>query len=183
MLILISALLLWLGTNGWYLSPFFYVLYLLSLASALFLSPSVAFSFVLVLVAVLLPQINVLSPRLDAVSIFCLFLMIPFSYIISHMYLSLKEKEKKIIILESEGKQFDSPVEEMLDNKITKFVTDLRQPLSDIKQIAYYVPEMHSDSSVEEGRIRIIAASEEALQMVKTFEKESTGRTIVGTTN
>jgi hypothetical protein len=78
------------------------------------------------------------------------------------------------------GVQEESPfhncVEEMLENKITRFVTELRQPLSDIKQIAYFTPHM---TDVEEGRKRIIAASEEALDMVKRFELESTGRTLV----
>ena len=87
------------------------------------------------------------------------------AYLLSRIHAGISEDESQ-----------HNCIEELLENKVTRFVTELRQPLTDIKQIAYFSPQM---DDAEEGRRRIIAASEEALDMVKRFEVESTGRTIV----
>lgn len=174
-----TAILLWVGTTGWYLSKFFYLLYLLGISLAFLFSTSVAFSFILVLIAILLPNIGELNTNFDIATMLSLFLIVPLSYFLSHQYLKVKEKEKKILILENEKKNFESKVDELLQNKVTKVSADLREPINDIKQLAYYIPKISAKKEKDEYRQRIIKSSEKALAVVKHFEQETTGRTVL----
>ncbi len=126
---------------------------------------ALGFSLLWLITPLLLPSVQLFSFHFAPVEIIGVIGVGFAAYFLSKLHNGVKEN----------GSQYNC-VEEMLENKITRFVTDLRQPLSDIKQIAYFTPHM---SDVEEGRQRIIAASEEALEMVKRFELESTGRTLV----
>jgi hypothetical protein len=182
LVVLISALLLLLGTNPGFFSPFFFVLFLVSLAAVFLLNPSISFALAVVTVAGLLSQIEPMSSRLGAVSIFAMFLIVPFSYFLSRTSLWLAERDKKIVILEKQQcAHFHNSVDELLNNQLTRFFAQVREPLSDIKQIAYYTPETGSQEAVEKNRTRIISASEYALGMIKDFEQETTGRKLLTT--
>lgn len=174
-----SAMLLWVGTTGWYFSKFFYLLYLLGISLAFLFSTSVAFSFILVLIAILLPQIGDINTNFDIVSVLSLLLIVPLAYFLSHTYLKVKEREKKILILENERKNLESKVDELLQNRITKISANLREPINDIKQLAYYIPKISTKKEKEEYRQRIIKSSEKALTLVRGFEEETTGRKLL----
>ncbi|GEM_PF-6863853 len=174
-----TAILLWVGTTGWYFSRFFYLLYLLGISLAFLFSTSAAFSFTLVLVAILLPSVGEINANFDVVTVVSLLLIVPLSYFLSRTYLKVKEKEKKILILEGENKFYSGKVEELLRNVVTRVSVDLREPLNDIKQLAYYSPKLTSTKKREEYRKRIIKSSEKALQILKGFEEETTGRKLL----
>ena len=176
-----TAILLWVGNTGWSLSPFFYLLYILGLALGFLFSTSAAFSFVIVLVAVLLPQIGTINAHFDYVTVLSLFLIVPLSYFLSHAFLKVKEKEKKILILEHEKKNFQDAVEEVLNNKVIKFAADLREPVNDVKQLALYVPKKQTERLLAENRKKIIASSEKALALITKFEEETTGQKFLKT--
>ncbi len=174
-----TAILLWVGTTGWYFSRFFYLLYLLGISLAFLFSTSAAFSFIIVLVAILLPNISDVNASFDIITVISLLLIVPLSYFLSRTYLKVKEKEKKILILETENKLYSGKVEELLRNVVTKVSVDLREPLNDIKQLAYYSPKLTTTKEREEYRKRIIKSSEKALQILKGFEEETTGRKLL----
>lgn len=178
----ITAILLWVGNTGWFLSPFFYLLYIVAISVAFLFSTSVTFSFVLVLIAILLPNLSDIQSRFDLVTVFSLLLIIPLSYFLSHVYLQLKEKEKKILILEHEKKEYKSKVDELLGNRITKIGAELREPINDIKQLALYYPNLSSKKEREKYRERIVNSSEKALHLIDTFELETTGRAVLRST-
>lgn len=174
----ITAILLWVGNTGWYFSPFFYLLYIVGISLAFLFSRSVSFSFVLVLVAILLPNFGEVRADFDIVTILSLFLIIPLSYFLSNTYLRVKEKEKKILILEHENNAYKSKVDELLANKITKIGAQLREPLNDIKQIALYYPKAETQEAKKEYRHRIVVSSQKAIHLLDNFEKETTGRRV-----
>lgn len=174
-----TAILLWVGNTGWAFSPFFYLLYILGLALGFLFNTSAAFSFVIVLVAVLLPQIGNINTHFDYVTVLSLFLIVPLSYFLSHAFLKVKEKEKKILILEHEKKNFQDTVEELLNNKVIKFAADLREPVNDVRQLALYVPKKQTEETLAENRKKIVASSEKALALIAEFEEDTTGRKLL----
>lgn len=173
---LVTAILLWVGNTGWILSPFFYLLYIVGISLAFLFSTSVSFSFVLVLVAILLPNLGEVRSDFDIVTVLSLLLIIPLSYFLSDTYLKVKEKEKKILILEHEKRTYKSKVEELLENKITRIGAELREPINDIKQLGLYYSQIETKKDQEEYRKRIVLSSERALRLLDSFEKETTGR-------
>ncbi len=174
----ITAILLWVGTTGWYLSPFFYMLYIVGISLGFLFSRSAAFSFVLVLIAILLPSFGEITGNFDIVTVFSLFLIIPLSYFLSNIYLKMKEKEKKILVLQNENRSYKSKVDELLSNKITKVSAQLREPLNDIQQLSYYYPKRKTLEAKEEYIRRIIVSSKKALKLIDSFEEDTTGRKI-----
>lgn len=175
---LFTAVLLWVGNTGWFLSPFFYLLYLLAISLAFLFSTSVSFSFIIVLIGVLLPNVGSVNSQFDLVSLLALFLMLPLSYFLRKEYLRRKEKEKKILILEEERKSTQNKVDEILSNKITKIAVDLREPINDIRLLALMV-EKKATIQEKENVKKILASSEKALKRLQTFEEETTGRMLV----
>lgn len=93
--------------------------------------------------------------------------------------MKVKEKEKKILILETENKLYGGKVEELLRNVVTKVSVDLREPLNDIRQLAIYSPKLSTTKERDEYRKRIVKSSEKALQILKGFEEETTGRKLL----
>lgn len=180
MFTLVIAILLWVGNTGWSVSPFFYLLYLVGISLGFLFSPSVMFSFVLVLIGVLLPNVGNIDTRVDFVTFFSLFLIIPLSYFLRREYLKKIEREKKILILEKEHKAYENKVEEILANKITRVGTELREPINDVKQLALYAKSQKKVFK-DEDYDAIIASSEKALNYLKHFEEDTTGRILVKT--
>lgn len=178
MFALITGILLWVASTGWFLSPFSYLLYLVGISLAFLFSSSVAFTFVLLLVGVLLPNIGSLNAQLDITSLLSLLFIIPLSYFLRREYLVKVEKEKKILILEKKHVANMSKVEEVLSNKVTKMAVDLREPINDVLQLALYAQE-HPIKDEKKYLERTIAASKRAIDMIKTFEEETTGRILV----
>ncbi len=174
----VTAILLWVGNTGWVLSPFFYLLYIVGISLAFLFSTSVSFSFVLVLVAILLPNLSEVRSDFDIITVLSLLLIIPLSYFLSDTYLKVKEKEKKIIILEHERKTYKSKVEEMLENKITRIGAELREPINDIRQLALYYPQVETQKDKAEYRRRIVFSSQKAMDILEKFEKDTTGRRV-----
>lgn len=172
----IALALLWVGSTGWFFSPFFYFLYVASIAMAFLYRSSIATSFVLVLIGILLPQIGSFDINYDILSLCLLLLVIPLSYILRKQYLNSKEKEKKILILQQEKSVYKNKVEEVLSNKIHKIGADIREPLNDIKQLSY-VLEKHTPKDKKTYIHRITASAQKALDKLNSFEQEATGNT------
>lgn len=176
----ISAILLWVGTTGWFLSPFFYLLYLVAISLAFLFNTSVAFSFILVLVAILLPQIGGVKAQVDIASLISLLLVIPLAYYLRREYVARIEREKKILVLEREHKALQSKVDEILTNKVVSLGTQLREPINDIRQIAMYAEKNGRPRDIQDYD-KIIISTGKAFEVLKTFEEETTGKILVRT--
>lgn len=169
------------GVTGWYFSPFFNWIYLLAIAMSFLFTPIVSILFILVLVALFLPNVGSIDILLDVLVLTSLLLIIPLSYFLRRYYLKLKENEKKILILEAERKNFESTVEEVLANKVTKFAVELREPINDMRQLAYVGKTAKKKSDLEKSMDKIIKLSERALNDLKVFEEGSTGKKLLKT--
>lgn len=176
----VSAILLWVGTTGWFVSPFFYLLYLVAISLAFLFNTSVAFSFILVLVAILLPQIGGVKTQVDIMSLLSLLLIVPLSYFLRREYISRIEREKKILILENEHKAYETKVEEILSNKVVSLGAQLREPINDIRQIALYAEKNGGPRDIKDYD-KIIISTGKAFDVLNTFEEKTTGKMLVRT--
>lgn len=176
----ISATLLWVGTTGWFISPFFYLLYLAAVSLAFLFNTSVAFSFVLVLVAILLPQIGGINMNINIFSLLSLVLIVPLSYFLRKAYIIRSEQEKKILVLEKAHKAVETEVEKILANKIINLGAQLREPINDIRQIALYAQKSGAPRD-ENDFDKIIISTSRAFDFLNAFEEEATGKKLVHT--
>lgn len=164
------------GITGWFFSPIFHWLYLLTIAFAFLFSPVVSTAFALVLASVFIPNIGSIDLKLDLLTLISLVLIIPLSYILRREYLKLKENEKKILILEKEIKKDVSQVEEVLANKVIKFSAEMREPVNDMKQLAYFARSQKTTKSKGDTEGKIILLADKTLQLLKMFEENTTGK-------
>lgn len=176
----VSAILLWVGTTGWFVSPFFYLLYLVAVSLAFLFNTSAALSFILVLVAILLPQIGGVNTNINIFSLLSLLLIIPLSFFLRKEYVKRIEQEKKILVLEKTYKASDSDVDKILANKVTNLGALLREPINDIRQIALFAQKNGAPRD-EKDFSKIIISTARAFELLDSFEEEATGRKLLKT--
>lgn len=179
--ILTSTVLFLVGATGWFFSPFFFTLYLLTIVLAFVFSPAVSFGFVAALVGLFSFNIGEVDLAYDFLVVLSLLTTIPLSLYLRKEYLRLKEAEKEILVLEKEKRQYQTSVEEVLANKINSFAVNLRQPINDVKLLAYRLKNLKNNAEIEKYRQRIITSSEESLHLLKSFEEEATGKKLLST--
>lgn len=177
----IATVLLLVAATGWFFSPFFFVLYLLGVTLALMYSPMVSISFIVTIVALFSFNVGEVDLAYDFLIILSLLATIPVGLSLRKEYLKLKEEAKEILVLQHEHEKFKNELEEVLANTMNNFAVNLRQPLNDIKQLAYLLAKTKGKAGKEKDRQRIIASSEEALRMLKNFEEETTGKKLLST--
>lgn len=178
---LVTGVLLWVSNTGWFLSPFVYLLYIAGISLGFLFSPSVALSFVLLLIAVLLPSLGGVNNKIDLTGAISLLMVIPLSYFLRREYVKRIEREKKILVLQEEHKKFEDTVEEVLSNKVIKMAVNIREPINDIQQIALYAKK-HSVPEKAKDFHTIVMASRRALSLLKDFEENTTGKKLVSST-
>lgn len=168
------------GITGWFGSPLFSWLYVLAIALAFIFAPFVANVFVLILVLLFLPSLRSFDLNFELLTITSLLLIIPIAEYLRDKYLSLKEKEKDILVLKEENKQYESKLNEVLSNKISRESIDLKEPINDIKQIIlYYKTTKNPVKKVDLDKI--IDLSNKSLKVINDFEEESTGEKLAST--
>lgn len=176
----LATILFLVGSTGWFFSPFFFILYLSTILLAFVFNLASSLSFVLMLVLLFSLNIGEVDLTYDFLVVLSLLTTIPLSLYLRKEYLRLKEAEKGILILEKEKEKYQSRVDEVLSNKINNFAANLRQPINDMRLLGYRLLKV---KKAELGKYseRLITASEEALSVLKTFESESTGTTVLST--
>lgn len=167
------------ASTGWFFSPFFFVLYLWAIFLAFVFSPQVSLSFIITLVILFSFNIGEVDLAYDFMIVLSLLTTIPLSLYLRKEYLKLKESSKEILVLQKEKENINSTVEEVLANKINSIAVALRQPINDIKQLAFRMGDVKEKKKLEEERERILASSEEALRVLKEFEEYTTGKKLV----
>lgn len=176
----IALVLFLVGATGWFFSPFFFSLYLLGITLALMYSPAVSIGFIVTLVTLFSFNVGEVDLAYDFLIILSLLFTIPVGLLLRKEYLKLKESSKEILVLQHEQQKYKNEVEEVLANTMNNFAVNLRQPLNDIKQLAYLMGTIKGKSE-EKDRERIIASSEEALRILKDFEEKTTGKKLLST--
>lgn len=177
----IATVLLLVSATGWFFSPFFFGLYLLGVTLALMYSPMVSIGFIVTIVALFSFNVGEVDLAYDFLIILSLLATIPVGLSLRKEYLKLKESAKEILVLQHEHEKYKNELEEVLSNTMNNFAVNLRQPLNDIKQLAYLLAKAKGKAEEEKDRERIIASSEEALRMLKNFEEETTGKKLLST--
>lgn len=175
------SLLMWIGVTGWFVSPFFYFLYLLAIILAFIYSPFATLLFVLVLVGLFVPNIGSIDLTVDMITVISLFSVVPLTYFLQKEYLQLKQTEKKVLILEEQGKDLKNKVDQVLANKVSKFAVDLRQPVNDIRQVALVALKSKKKGKLEEALHKITVLGRESLDQIEKFEEGVTGKRLVHT--
>lgn len=180
--LLTASVLFLVASTGWFFSPFFFVLYLAAIFLAFIFSPGVLISFVLLLVILFSFNIGEVDLAYDFLIVLSLLTTIPLSLYLRKEYLRLKESEKKILVLEKEKQDnYQDIIQEVLANKVNNFSADMRQPINDTKQLAFYIQKHHKNQELNESLNKIIFSSEEALKILSDFEATTTGKKILAT--
>jgi hypothetical protein len=180
--LLTASVLFLVASTGWFFSPFFFVLYLLSVFLAFIFSPSASIVFVVLLVILFSFNIGEVDLAYDFLIVLSLLTTIPLSLYLRKEYLRLKQTEKKILVLEKEkGETYEDIIQEVLANKVNNFSADMRQPINDTKQLAFYIQKHHKNQEINESLNKIIFSSEEALKILSDFEAGTTGKKILST--
>lgn len=169
------------GGTGWFLSPFFFLLYLLPIYLGFLYTPTVAFGFLAALLIIFSSSIGEVDISLDILTLLSLLLVIPLLIYLRKKYLILRQTTKDILILHSESGIKDADtITALLSNKITKLGVTVRQPLSFIKQAATVL--LEEDLNPKEATTyleRIRTTATEALDQVKSFEGDTSANLVL----
>src|SRR3989344_3002905 len=153
-------ILLLVGATGWFLSPFFFLLYLLPMYLGFLYVPSVAF---------------------DIMTLLSLLLVIPLVIYLRKKFLILKQTDKDILILEEEsGIKDTDTIATLLANRVTNLGVTIRQPLSFIKQAAtVLIEEDLSPKEATEYLKRIRSTAAESLKDIRDFEGDTSANEVL----
>ncbi len=178
-------ILLLVGGTGWFLSPFFFLLYLLPMYLGFLYVPSVAFGFLSALLVIFAFSVGEVETSFDIMTLLSLLLVIPLVIYLRKKYLILRQTDKDILILEEDsGIKDTDTIASLLSNRITNLGVTIRQPLSFIKQAATVL--LEEDLSPKEAteylkRIRTTAA--ESLEEIRDFEGDTSANEVLKNPN
>lgn len=174
-------ILLLVGGTGWFLSPFFFLLYLLPIYLGFLYAPAVAFGFLAALLIIFAFSVGEVDVAFDIMTLLSLLLVIPLVIYLRKKYLILRQTNKDILILEDESGIKDADtIGKLLSNRITNLGVTVRQPLSFIKQASTML--LEDDLTPKEATLqieRIKTTATEALQYVKDFEGKTSANIVL----
>lgn len=164
------------GGTGWFLSPFFFLLYLLPIYLGFLYAPAVAFGFLAGLMIIFAFSVGEVDIAFDIMTLLSLLLVIPLIIYLRRQFLVIRQSNKEILILEEEGSGIQDldTISRLLSNRITKLGVALRDPLTFIKQASSSlldsgVPVSQMNNVLE----RIRSASTESLEFIRDFESDT----------
>lgn len=174
-------ILLLVGGTGWFLSPFFFLLYLLPIYLGFLYVPSVAFGFLAALLIIFAFSVGEVEVSFDIMTLLSLLLVIPLVIYLRKKYLILKQQGKDILILQDESAIKDADtIASLLSNRITNLGVTIRQPLSFIKQAATVLLEEDiSPKEATEYLKRIKKTATESLQDIRDFEGDTSANEVL----
>lgn len=160
------------GATGWFLSPFFFLMYLTPLYLGFLFTPTVAFSFLAALFLIFSSSIGEVDIAYDVMTLISLLLVVPLVIFLRRKYLVIQQSQKDILILKSEGRILNmNTIGRLLANRITNLGVSLRQPLTHVEQAAAMLSDRKMKAKEELQFIdRIYLTAKEALDVLKKFE-------------
>ena len=179
--IVIFALFL-VGATNWFFSPFFFVLYLLTIGITFVFTPAAGLGFVISLVLLFVFNVGEVDVAYDSLVLLSLLGTFPVAIFLRKEYLKLQEGQKAILILEKQAREAQTTVEKLLANVVTYTSAELRAPLVNIKNHAHI---LISNKKLPAKKAymylqRIYESSLTALRDINRFDEESTGKVIQG---
>ncbi|HLC49546.1 MAG TPA: hypothetical protein VJI96_04160 [Candidatus Andersenbacteria bacterium] len=175
-------ILLLVGATGWFLSPFFFLLYLLPMYLGFLYVPSVAFGFLAALLIIFSFSVgDEVNLSFDIMTLLSLLLVIPLVIYLRKKFLILKQTDKDILILEEEsGIKDTDTIATLLANRVTNLGVTIRQPLSFIKQAAtVLIEEDLSPKEATEYLKRIRSTAAESLKDIRDFEGDTSANEVL----
>lgn len=164
------------GGTGWFLSPFFFLLYLLPIYLGFLYAPAVSFGFLAALIVIFAFSVGEVDVAFDIMTLLSLLLVIPLVIYLRRQYLVIRQSTKEILILEEEGSGIQDldTISKLLSNRVTKLGVALRDPLTFIKQsssglLDQGVPVSQINNVLE----RIRSAASESLEFIRDFETDT----------
>ncbi len=175
------TILLLVGGTGWFLSPFFFLLYLLPIYLGFLYVPSVAFGFLSALLIIFAFSVGEVEVSFDIMTLLSLLLVIPLVIYLRKKYLVLKQTTKDILILqEDSGIKDADTIASLLANRVTNLGVTIRQPLSFIKQAATVLLEEDlSPKEATEYLKRIKSTATESLKDIRDFEGDTSANEVL----
>lgn len=167
------------GATNWFYSPFFFVLYLLTIGITFVFSPAGGLGFAISLVLLFAFNIGEVDVAYDSLVLLSLIATFPVAMFLRKEYLKLQESAKKILVLEGKAKEANTTVESLLSNVVTNTSAELRQPLINIKNYSHVLlSKRFGVGKVELYTKRIYESALTALKEINKFDEESTGKFI-----
>lgn len=169
------------GGTGWFLSPFFFLLYLLPIYLGFLYTPAIAFGFLTALLIIFSISIGEVNVSFDILTLLSLLLVIPLLIYLRKKYLVLRQTNKDILILQDEsGIKDTDTIASLLSNRITNLGVTIRQPLSFVKQAAQVL--LEEDLTPQEAteyikRIQLTAT--ESLKEISEFEGDTSANEVL----
>lgn len=169
------------GGTGWFLSPFFFLLYLLPIYLGFLYTPAIAFGFLTALLIIFSASIGEVNISFDILTLLSLLLVVPLLIYLRKKYLILRQTNKDILILQDESAIKDTDtIASLLSNRITNLGVTIRQPLAFVKQAATVL--LEEDLSPKEAteylkRIKITAT--DSLKEISEFEGDTSANEVL----
>lgn len=178
-------ILLLVGGTGWFLSPFFFLLYLLPIYLGFLYAPAVAFGFLAALLIIFAFSIGEVDLAFDLMTLLSLLLAVPLIIYLRKKFLVLRQTARDILILENEsGIKDANTISRLLANRVTSLGVNMRQPLTFIKQAATLLLQEDIDPKEATKQLRRIRTTAlEALEQVRSFEDETSANLVLRKSN
>jgi hypothetical protein len=178
-LLLTGTIISLVASTGWFGSPFSFTLYLLIVTLTLFFPAitSMIFAMSILCIAVLTLQEGDFTNKF--LTILSLLATIPVSLYLRGAFLQLKQSEKTILILQKSHHQYRNHVEEILDNVVHHFATDLRTEIGISRQIASKMGRQKETEKRKEEQRKLNDSIDRSLMILSHFEEEATGSKLV----
>jgi hypothetical protein len=174
-------ILLIVGGTGWFLSPFFFLLYLLPIYLGFLYVPTVAFGFLAALLLIFTSSVGEVDLAFDVMTLLSLLIAVPLLIYLRKKYLVLRQSTKDILILQDDSGIKDADtITKLLSNRVTNLGVTVRQPLTFIKQAATLL--LDHDLSAHEAATyikRIKTTAAETLDHVRKFEGDTSSNEVL----
>jgi hypothetical protein len=175
------VILLLVGGTGWFLSPFFFLLYLMPMYLGFLYVPAVSFGFLAALLLVFTSSLGEVDLAFDIMTLLSLLIAIPLIIYLRKKYLVLRQSTKDILILQDDSGIKDADtITKLLSNRVTNLGVTVRQPLTFIKQAATLL--LDHDLSAHEAATyikRIKTTAAETLDHVRKFEGDTSSNEVL----
>jgi len=171
------------GGTGWFLSPFFFFLYLIPVYLGFLYAPIVSFSFLAVMLVIFsTTSVGEVDVAYDIMTILSLLLVVPLIFYLRRKYLVIRQSKRDILIIDEGGsrvKDADS-IGRLLSNRITNLGVTIRQPLTFVKQAATVLLEENLDAKEATKYVkRIRTTASEALEQIRHFEGDTSANEVL----
>ena len=174
-------ILLIVGGTGWFLSPFFFLLYLLPMYLGFLYVPVVSFGFLAALLLIFTSSVGEVDLAFDVMTLLSLLIAVPLIIYLRKKYLVLRQSTKDILILQDDtGIKDADTITKLLSNRVTNLGVTVRQPLTFIKQAATLL--LDHDLTAHEAATyikRIKTTAAETLDHVRKFEGDTSSNEVL----